>query len=50
MFALLALLTFTLALFDVHIGSVNLLYLGLAFLSAHALFNFGIPWVRRGNP
>ncbi len=38
MFALLALLAFVLALFDVHIGSVDLVVLGLAFVAAHLLF------------
>jgi len=37
-FALLALLCFVLALFDVHIGSVDLVVLGLAFIALHLLF------------
>jgi hypothetical protein len=36
-FALLALLTFVLALFGVALGSVNLVILGLVFISAHLL-------------
>ena len=47
MFALLALLCFVLALFHVHIGTIDLVILGLAFIAAHLLFGIGIPWVRR---
>lgn len=37
MFALLALITFILAIFNVALGSVNLVILGFIFLSAHFL-------------
>lgn len=52
MFALLALITFILAIFKVPVG-VDLLSLGLAFISTHLLFgswpNGAFPWPRR-NP
>jgi hypothetical protein len=43
MLALLALLCFVLALFDVMIGSIDLVVLGLAFIAAHLMF--GVPLV-----
>ena len=46
-FALLALICFVLALFSVHIGSIDLVILGFVFIAAHLLFGIGIPWVRR---
>jgi hypothetical protein len=50
MFALLALICFILALFHVHIGTIDLTILGLVFVAAHLLFDFR-PWInRRGNP
>lgn len=49
MFALIALICFVLALFKVHIGSIDLVVLGLCFVAAHLLFGVGVPWVRRGN-
>jgi hypothetical protein len=39
MFAVLALITFLLALFGVHIGAINLVTLGLAFLAAHMIWD-----------
>lgn len=48
MFAVLALIVFVLALFGGHLGSLNMLYLGLAFLAAHFVWSpFALPW-RRG--
>lgn len=51
MFALLALIAFLLALFGAHVGSIDLVTLGLAFIAAHLLLGawpFGAaPW-RRG--
>lgn len=44
MFALLALVCFLLALFSVHIGTVNLVVLGFVFVAAHLLFAAGLPW------
>jgi hypothetical protein len=38
MFAIAALLCFLLAMFGAHIGTLNLMLLGLAFLSAHFVF------------
>jgi hypothetical protein len=46
-FALLALICFILALFGVHLGSIDLVILGLVFVAAHLLLGIGIPWVRR---
>jgi hypothetical protein len=43
MLALLALLCFVLALFDVSLGDINLVTLGLAFIAAHLMF--GVPLV-----
>lgn len=51
MFALLALIAFVLALFGVHLGSLDLVILGWCFVALHLLFGVGIPWGRlRGNP
>jgi hypothetical protein len=51
MFALVALICFILALFHVHLGSIDLVILGLCFIALHLLFGIGIPWGRmRGNP
>lgn len=41
MFALLALITFVLALFHVVVGSVDLVVLGFAFIAAHLAFGGG---------
>jgi hypothetical protein len=43
MLALIALIVFILALFKVHIGSIDLVILGLAFLAAHCAFEWR-PW------
>jgi hypothetical protein len=48
MFALLALISFVLALFDVHIGHVSLVTLGLVFVAAHLLTGY-TPWAGRFN-
>lgn len=48
MFAICALVVFLLALFGAHIGDLNLLYLGLAFLAAHFVWSpVALPWTRR---
>lgn len=48
MFALLALLTFVLALFKVTIGEIDLVVLGLAFVAAHLLLGLSLtPWRTR---
>jgi hypothetical protein len=44
MFAILAALVWLLAAFDVHLGTVNLLLLGLSLLALHLAF--GVPWRR----
>lgn len=50
MFALVAMVCFILALFHVHIGTVDLVTLGLVFIAAQMLFTIAIPWGRaRGN-
>lgn len=49
MFALLALICFILALFKVKLGDIDLVILGLAFMSAQLLFGITIPWTRRGT-
>jgi hypothetical protein len=41
MFALAALIVFLLALFGVALGSINMVVLGLALLSAHFVFGGG---------
>lgn len=43
MFALIAAIIWFLAAFGVHVGSVNLLLLGLAFLALHFAFSIGLP-------
>lgn len=49
MFALIALICFVLALFHVHIGTIDLVILGFVFVAAHLLVDFW-PWgSRRGN-
>jgi len=45
MFAILALLAFVLALFDVTIGSIDLVVLGLCFVAAHLIYAW-TPWRR----
>ena len=51
MFALVALICFILALFNVHLGSINLVTLGFCFVALHLMVGWGIPWGRmRGNP
>lgn len=51
MFALVALICFILALFGVHLGSINLLVLGFCFVALHLMVGWGIPWGRwRGGP
>ena len=45
MFALLAFLSFVLALFHVSIGSISLVTLGLAFIALHLLWGWA-PWRR----
>lgn len=42
MLALLAVICFVLALFDVRIGEVELVTLGLAFLAAHLVFSIPV--------
>jgi hypothetical protein len=47
MFAICALVVFLLGLFGAHIGTLNLMFLGLAFLAAHLLwdpFAARYPW------
>ncbi len=51
MFALLALICFLLDLFHAHIGTLDLLVLGLVFVAAHLLvglwpFGGAMPWRR----
>lgn len=43
MFALIALICFILALFRVHIGTIDLVVLGFVFIALHLLFDFR-PW------
>jgi hypothetical protein len=52
MFAVLALIAFILALFRVHIGSIDLVILGFVFIAAHLMAGGwwpggGPPWGRR---
>jgi hypothetical protein len=48
MFALIALICFVLALFRVHLGSIDLVVLGLAFIALHLLWDpVGMPWRRQ---
>lgn len=50
MFALVALIVFILALFKVHIGSIDLVVLGFVFLAGHFVFDWR-PWTTwRGAP
>lgn len=44
MLAIIALIIFILALFKVHIGSVDLVVLGLAFVAAHLALGGFTPW------
>jgi hypothetical protein len=45
MLAILALICFVLALFDVSLGSIDLVVLGLAFIAAHLAFGISLqPW------
>lgn len=47
MFALLALLCFVLALFNVTIGTIDLVVLGFCFIALHLMFGLGLtPWRR----
>lgn len=48
MFALVALVLFCLAAFGVTFGSVNIVWLGLAFVAAHLIIDFR-PWAGRVN-
>lgn len=43
MFALVAAIIWFLAAFGVHLGSINLLLLGLAFLGLHFAWSFALP-------
>jgi hypothetical protein len=47
MFAVLALIVFVLALFDVTIGSVDLAILGLTLVAAHLAFGSYVPTLAR---
>lgn len=50
MFALVALICFILALFHVHLGSIDLVVLGFCFVALHLMVGWGIPWGRfRGD-
>jgi hypothetical protein len=50
MFALVALICFILALFHVHLGSIDFVVLGLVFVAAHLMVGWGLPWIRpRGD-
>jgi hypothetical protein len=44
MFAIVALICFVLALFHVHIGSIDLVILGLAFIALHLCTPSRWPW------
>lgn len=48
MFAILAAVCFLLALFDVTLGEVELVTLGLLFVAVHLVFDFR-PWAGRRN-
>ena len=50
MFAIIALLCFVLALFKVSLGSVDLVVLGLIFITLHLIFGAVIPWGPWRNP
>jgi hypothetical protein len=47
MFSVLALIVFILALFDVTIGSIDLVILGLALVAAHLAFGSYVPTLAR---
>lgn len=47
MFAVIALIVFILALFEVTIGSINLVVLGLALVAAHLAFGTFVPSLAR---
>jgi len=47
MLAAIALICFVLALFHVHLGTIDLVVLGLAFIAAHLAFGIGTPWTRK---
>ena len=49
MFALLAFVCFLLAAFDVHLGSVSLIAIGLAFVALHLLWAW-TPWAGWSRP
>lgn len=52
MFAIIAAIVFAIGLFGGHIFRVNLLYLGLFFISLHLIFGYVLPferWFRRGE-
>ena len=53
MFALAAVITFTVAfilvLMHQDTGNVDLVILGLLFLSLHALTGYSLPWMNRNN-
>ena len=46
MFAIAALLCWVLALFDVHIGSIDMVVLGLCFFALHFIVGSWTPWRR----
>ncbi len=48
MLALIALICFVLALFDLSLGSLDLVTLGLAFVAAHLAFGIPFPTSRGG--
>ena len=54
MFALIAAIIWFLAAFGVHLGSINMLLFGLAFLGLHFAFAWGLPvpapWHRQPAP
>ena len=49
MLALAAFVVFVLALFEVTIGSISLVTLGLALLALHFVFDFAVPFGRRNT-
>lgn len=54
MFALIAAIIWFLAAFGVGLGSINMMFLGLAFLALQFAFNWGLPvaapWNRQPTP
>lgn len=51
MFAICALVCFLLALFHAHVGDLDLVVLGLAFIALHLIWSpVGLPWNRRQAP